>query len=71
LDNIQEKSYTISKEPITSVHGNPVMVGGIIVTGLQPVIVAGETSRFARGNPGKGYGLMVVPVDKQSMAVGV
>jgi hypothetical protein len=47
------------------------MVGGIIVTGLQPVIVAGATSRFARGNPGKGYGLMVVPVDKQSMAVGV
>lgn len=66
-----ERLYTISKEPMTSVHGNPVIVGGTMVTGLQPVIVAGATSRFANGNPGNGYGLMVVPVGKQSIAVGV
>ena len=65
------KTNIISKEPITSVQGNPVIVGGIIVTGLQLVIVAGATSRFSRGSPGKGYGLIVVPVGRQSIAVGV
>jgi hypothetical protein len=65
------RTNTISKEPTTSVQGNPVMVGGQIVIGLQPVIVAGATSRFSRGIPGKGYGLIVVAVGKQSMAVGV
>lgn len=65
------RTNIISKEPTTSVQGYPVIVGGTIVTGLQPVIVAGATSRFCRGSPRNGYGLIVVPVGRQSIAVGV